>query len=173
MKKAITPIIAVILLLMMTIAGASAAFFWFVKMQTEIERSAESYQESNYEKMFSSISWEDSDYDRASGNLTLYIQNTGSVRIPVNNQIINPTTSWILKNSNEDIICSAKWDGVGNNPVCTSGCGDDEYIEVGETKEIIIDLTGDCEVSGYSDGSLFYSTIYFSGKASVAGTFEK
>ncbi len=173
-NKGITPIIAVVLLLMMVVAGASAAFFWFIRMQSEIQSGTEQYQENVYEKISSSLSWENSDYDDSTGLLTFYIQNTGNLKIPVKNTTAEPTTFWIIKDSDQTTVCSTKWDAVYPNPPCTYGCGENTKIQIGETKEIRINISNsECNVSSYSSNDIFYVSIYFSGKANVAGTFEK
>ncbi len=174
MKKAITPIIAVILLLMMVIAGAAAAFFWFVKMQSELQSGTEQYQENVYEKISASLSWENAEYNEATEELVFYIQNTGNVKIPANNESQEPTTYWIIKNVDQETVCSTKWDGVSGSPQCISGCGSNTNIQVGETHRFSINLDGsDCDIDAYNTGDMFYVGVYFSGKASAAGTFEK
>ncbi len=173
-RKAITPIIAVVLLLMMTVAGAGAAFFWFVRMQSEIQGGTEQYQENVYEKISSSLSWENSNYDDSTGLLSLYIQNTGNLKIPVTNSTAEPTTFWIVKDADQTTVCSTKWDAVYPNPPCTSGCGENTKIQVGETKEIQLNISNsECNVSSYSTDDIFYVSIYFGGKGTVSGTFEK
>ena len=56
-KKGLTPVIAVVLLLMMTVAAAGAAFFWFVRIQSEMQGGTESYSEQLSEKIASTTAF--------------------------------------------------------------------------------------------------------------------
>lgn len=181
-KRGITPIIATILLLMMAVAAAAASFYWLVKIQGQMQGGAEQYEEKSFERMASKVNWIDAKYNGSGthpqhGNLTLYIQNVGTTTIPLDAGSTDPTTSIIIKDKNQDVICSEKLDGSGSAPKCTSGCGGN--LDPNALAKLIIKLNGtgsSCNSIGsgtYADDALFYITLYFSGKATTAGTFEK
>ncbi len=175
-KKGITPIIAMILLLMMTVASAAAAFYWLTKIQGQMMGGAEQYEEKSFERMASTISWIDANYNRTGGDIIVYIQNVGTTEIPVDAGTTDPTTSWILKDKNQDIICSTKLAGTGTapnvDPICSSGCSGS--LVPSQTGKLIINTNNTyCDISSETNGSLFYVSFYFSGKATASGTFEK
>ena len=84
-RKGITPIIAIILLLMMTVAAAGASFYWLVKIQGELQGGTSQFQEQTFERMSSSVAWQDGDYNRTTRLLTITLLNTGTTDIPVDN----------------------------------------------------------------------------------------
>ncbi len=175
-KKAITPIIAVILLVMMTVAAAAASFFWLIKIQSQMQGGAEQYEEQVFERIASTVNWHDADYNSTGENLTIYLQNAGTTNIPLDNSTSDPTTSWILKDSNQVAICSTKWCGAAPSGCdgavkCMVGCGGN--LEQAELGSIALNLSAsDCDIDSYSSNSLFYVDIFFSGKASTSGTFK-
>ena len=56
------------------------------------------------ERLASTINWEDADYNRTTEILNIYIQNVGTTDIPVDNSSTDPTTTWILKDSNNQKV---------------------------------------------------------------------
>jgi len=165
-KKGLTPIIAVILLMMMTVAAAGAGFFWFVRIQGELQSGGENYALDLGETINSNIDIVSSDYQI--GDLKLIVRNTGGVDIPVNKGIDSPTTSLLLNEGNGDVICSTY---LGSTLAeCTKGCGND--VLVGETQQIDIDLSGDCSLTSYTESTIIKYSIDFSGKAATGGEFR-
>jgi flagellin-like protein len=170
-KKGITPIIAIILLLMMTVAAAGGAFYWLLKVQGEMQGGTEQYQENVFEKLASTLNWEDADYNTTTEMLTIYVQNVGTTEIPVDNTSQDPTTTWILKDNDQKTICSTKWDNDGTSVRCQSGCASN--IAQSATRKMELNLTSTaCTIAAYSNDTLMRVTIFYSGKASVSGTFE-
>jgi flagellin-like protein len=178
-KKGITPIIAIILLLMMTVAVAGAAFFWLTRIQGQLQGGVESYQGRIFETMASSVDVVDADYDSDENDLTLWLHNTGNTEIPVDDDNEFPTTTWILRDSQQISLCSTDWSGVGSgtngSTDCVEGCGSDEIISVGEIKKVKLDLDGSaCEdAEDKPGGTVFSFVIDFSGVTTTAGSFIK
>jgi len=173
-KKGITPIIAVILLLMMTVAAAGASFYWLIKIQGEMQGGTEQYQEKTFERMASNVNWQGADFNSTNEQLTLYLQNVGTTDITLSNSSTTPTTTWILKDSDQVGICQTNWAGTAvddSESSCVSGC--DTTLAAGSTAKIVLNVGSDCNISAYASDSLIYTTIYFSGKATASGTFEK
>ena len=165
-KKGLTPIIAVILLMMMTVAAAGAGFFWFVRIQGELQSGGENYATDLGETINSNLYIVNSEYD--SGDLKLIVRNTGGVNIPVNKGLDSPTTSIILNQGDGQVICNTF---LGSSfAECTKGCGND--ILVGETQEINIDLSGDCSLTSYTEDTSISFSMDFSGKAGTGGEFR-
>jgi flagellin-like protein len=173
-KKAMTPIVAIILLLMMTVAAAGTSFYWLIKMQSEMQGGTEQYQENVFDRLASTVNWLDADYNSTSEVLTIYLQNVGTTNIALDNSSTAPTTTWILKDSEQVTVCESKFSGSAANIVdCTSGCGTSTTLNPSASTSISLDLSGtDCDVSNYAEDTLMRATIYFSGDATTAGTFE-
>lgn len=175
-KKAMTPIVAIILLLMMTVAAAGTSFYWLVKIQSEMQGGTEQYQENVFDRLASTVNWLDADYNSTAGNLTIYLQNVGTTEIPLDNSSTDPTTTWILKDSEQVTVCESKWgsaDGTSTNPNCTLGCGPTTTLKASATTSIALMLNDSaCEITSYADDTLMRATIFFSGEATTSGTFE-
>ncbi|MFH0868813.1 MAG: archaellin/type IV pilin N-terminal domain-containing protein [archaeon] len=175
-KKAISPIIAVILLLMMTVAVAGAAFFWLSRIQGQMQGGVESYQSKIFENIASRVDVIDADYQTISSveYLTIFLHNTGNSKIPVSSAASFPTTTWILKDSDQVAVCSTNWGGGTNQTACTEGCGSTTQIDVGEIHKVVLRLSGTtCALSLKSSGTVFSFTIDFSGKTTTSGSFVK
>lgn len=172
-QKGITPIIAIILLLMMTVAVAGAAFFWLSRIQNQLQGGVESYQGTIFTSMASAVNVVDADYDATHVNLTIFFQNTGNTKIPVSDGSDYPTTTWILKDFNQVARCSTNWNA-SSDAECQVGCDHDppEYIDVGEIHKIVLRLEDDCSIDVADDGGkVFYFTVDFSGKTTSSGSF--
>jgi flagellin-like protein len=165
-KKGITPVIAVILLMMMTVAAAGAAFFWFVRIQGELQSGGENYAAELSETINSNLDVRVVDY--VSGDLEIYLRNIGGIDIPVNTGSDSPTTSLILQKGDGTVICQTYLGSAAAD--CTTGCGND--IEVGETQELNIDLASDCSLTSYSSGELISFSLDFSGQVGTGGEFK-
>jgi flagellin-like protein len=164
-RKGITPIIAVVLLLMMTVAASGAAFFWFVRIQSEMQGGTEAYQQELTEKVTSKVDVVTTQYTE--GDLHIYLINHGNRAVPIDSSDNTPTTSWILYDSENNIVCSSDWEGSPAD--CTTGCNTN--LEVGEIRKIILNLGDPCDdISSYASESMFSYTIDFS---SVVGTGAK
>ncbi len=173
-KKGLTPIIAVILLLMMTVAAAGAAFFWFIRIQSELQGGTESYQGKLSENMASKVDVLVADYT-ATDQVTIYLQNKGNTEVPLRREENNPTTTWILSDSNGQVICADDWGGSGTDTYCSTGCT--SSLERGEIRKVVLTLDGDCDdISSetiYPNETAFNFIIDFSGQAATGGRFVK
>ena len=165
-KRGITPVIAVILLMMMTVAAAGAAFFWFVRIQGELQSGGETYAAELSQTINSNL--EISVVDYISGDLELIFRNIGGVDIEVNTGADSPTTALILQEGTGTVICQTYLGSA--NADCTTGCSND--IEVGETQRMVIDLAGDCSLSSYSEDELILFDLDFSGDVGTGGDFK-
>ena len=172
-KKGITPIIAIILLLMMTVAVAGAAFFWLSRIQNQLQGGVESFQGTVLTQMASKVDVVDADWMNASGdeNLTIFLQNTGNTEIPLLKSADFPTTTWILRDSNQVAICSSTW--ADEPSECDKNCGSSQKLEVGEIKDVILRLSDECSLSSKPSGQVYSFTIDFSGKTTTSGSFVK
>jgi len=166
-KKGITPIIAVILLMMMTVAAAGAAFFWFVRIQSELQGGSDSHANQLSETINSKVNVLVSDLQGSS--LNLYLKNVGGTDIPVKTGSTSPTTTFLMQESSGKVICQTHLDS--SHAACTSGCGNS--INVGETQLLAMTLASDCSLSSYANTTKFAYTLDFSGTASTGGEFEK
>jgi len=173
-KKGITPIIAVILLMMMTVAAAGAAFFWVLRIQSSFQGSSEQHFETLNSNLNSQVEPVHAQFKGFgnSGNFTLILKNAGSAAVPLTKKSASPTTNFILKNNEQDVICSQKFFGPSAN--CTSGCGGE--LGVNSQATLIINLTSECAIQNqttYPNSSVFFYEIDFSGVSATGGTFRK
>ena len=175
-KKGLTPIIAVILLLMMTVAAAGAAFFWFIRVQGELQGGGEQFAQDLTEKVISGVEFILAQYDTlgtGTGNLTIIFKNTGQTYVLVSNSSSAPTTTWLLQDDDQDIICNQLW-SVTSSSVCLTGCDID--IPIGALHTVVLNLTGDCDLSSdttFPNGTLFFLKVDFSGQVATGGSFTK
>ena len=176
-KKGITPIIAIILLMMMTVAAAGAAFFWVLRLQSSFTGSSEQFGDSLNEYLNSQLLVDYAAYasiaEGDGGNLTLVISNVGSQPIPLDSGASSPTTTLLIKDKDQKLICATE--NVNAAPAtAVSGFGTD--LGVSAKKTLVLNLTSDCAIdvdATYTNGSLFYFDIDFSGQASTGGNFKK
>ena len=170
-KKGLTPIVAVILLLMMTVAAAGAAFFWISRIQGQLQGGVESYQGRVFEGMASQVNVIDADYGSSNENLTLFFHNIGNRKIPLRNSATAPTTTWLLRDPDQAVVCSTDWSGQGKSVAC-GGCGADVKLDVGQLKSISLSTANsDCDMTKYGAGKAFTFTIDFSGELTTSGSF--
>ena len=64
MRKGLTPVIAMILLLMMTVAAAGASFYWLLGLQGELQGGTQQFQEQTFERMTSDVQWMSATFER-------------------------------------------------------------------------------------------------------------
>jgi flagellin-like protein len=175
-KKGITPIIAVILLLMMTVAGAGAAFFWFVRIQSEMQGGTESYSEQLSEKIAARVDISEIDYIQGGGdaNLTIIVRNNGNVPV----SLTDSETTFILKDYNNNIICNSKLNGSdaedAGDVFCMSGCsGTLDIKSAQELKLAVNDTGGPCYINPatYGNDTVFTIKMDFAGVAASGGQF--
>jgi flagellin-like protein len=165
-KKGITPVIAVVLLLMMTVAAAGAAFFWFVRIQSEMQGGTEAYQQELTEKVSANVDILTTKY--VGGDLDIYLVNRGNTVVPIDSSTNTPTTTWILYDAEGDVICSSTWGETSAE--CTSGCN--SALEVGEIQKVTLNLGDPCsDLSTYSNESMFSFSVDFSGVTGTGAQF--
>ena len=142
--------IAVILLLMMTVAGAGAAFFWFIRIQSETQGGTESYSESLSEKVSAKISILTIEYDQTGFNntfgnatdgymnLTILLKNIGNTTGPIVQSTTAPTTTFTLLNNEQHVICTTGFTTDTYAIFGSEGCGSD--LDVREIQKIVFSM---------------------------------
>lgn len=184
MSKGLTPVIAMILLLMMTVAAAGASFYWLIRIQGELQGGTQQFQEQTFERMTSNVNWQDAThYGSVQENQTLNITllNTGTTKIPINTDSTSPKTQWTLLDSEQDIICTTDFSNKTSDVLCTTGCASDLAIK--ELRLLTIFWNGTagspCDLNvpnnantTYPDDTLIYAKLNFNGKATASGTFR-
>ena len=165
-KKGITPIIAVILLLMMTIAGAAAAFFWFVRMQSELQGGTETFNEDLSTRISSRIEVVSADAQLAE-NVTLFLKNQGTKTVSLS----GVTMTMILKNADNQVICSSKMNDSAYLE-CDSGCETTDELTRNEIQSIHVTLDGSGCTATPVLSELYYYTIDFGGDTATGGRFN-
>ncbi len=174
MKRGITPIIAIILLLMMTVAVSGAMFYWLSRVQGQTQGAVESFQSNLFTNIASEVSIIEANYNDTLEQLHIFLHNTGNTQITLDNSTTYPTTDWILFDSDRKSVCSTDWGSTTNSTPCYSGCGSTVELSVGQIREIRLNLTNSpCDITSKVNGSVFSFIIDFSGKATTAGSFVK
>jgi flagellin-like protein len=179
-KKGLTPVIAVILLLMMTVAAAGAAFFWFVRIQSEMQGGTEAYSEGLTKTISSRLSIATVDYSTTTDNLTMVLQNIGSKPISV----ASSTTTLILRDYDQNIICNVKLNasneqtGTTVEEIYTTGFSGN--LNVKSSKTVVFDLSNEtsnpCYIANdatYAADSTFYFKMDFGAVTGTGGSFTK
>ena len=159
----------------MTVAVAGAAFFWLSRIQNQLQGGVESFQGNIQAQMSSAVDVLDADYTNdTSKDLIIFFQNNGAREIIIENKTDFPTTTWILRDSNQVAICSSSWNFT-SPASCTYGCGRTSKLEVGEIDHVVLHLEeGEaCDISGFGGGEVFSFTIDFSGMTTTSGSFVK
>ena len=176
-KKGLTPVVAMILLLMMTVAAAGASFYWLVRIQSELQGGTQQFQDSTFESMTSDINWQSSSYNRTNEFLTIVLLNTGTTKVPISSSGTSPKAVWTLSNADGDILCSSDWSGLDsdsdgtNDTRCNSGCGSDLTLK--DIRTVTLNLSGsECDITGQANNSRILADISLSGIGRVSGHFE-
>ena len=172
-KKGITPIIAVILLLIMTVSAAGTAFYWLSLIQNQL-KAEEQLNIKKYGELEGQVEIVASRYDEDVDSLILFLRNIGGSNIPIETDPEIPTTLWILKDQNENVICSTDWSGTNGGPICKEGCN--KVINSGEIRRVVLSNFGQnalCDITTQPPNSLIHYTIDFSGKAVITGGFVR
>lgn len=172
-KQGITPVIAIIVLLVLTIGAAGTAFWWLASIESKLSVE-EQAGIVKYGELEGNIKVAASRYDESVNNLILFFENIGSESVPIGTAASSPTTLWVLKNADGNVICSTDWSGTGNSPVCEQGCTGS--IGGGETREIILSNFGAnalCNIKTQPANSLLNYKVDFSGKAVADGGFVR
>jgi flagellin-like protein len=172
-KKGLTPVIAVVLLLMMTVAAAGAAFFWFVRIQSEMQGGTESYSEQLSEKIASKADVSEIDVMNDE-SLKIIVRNIGNSEIPISN---TEKVTWILKDHKQNIVCNQALNGSNTsttNTYCQSGCETD--IPVRSTRTLLLNISTtdhECFLGTYANNSVFYFKLDFAGVTGTGSQFVK
>ena len=168
-KKAMTPMLAVVVLLIITVSVSGGAFFWLNKIQGQISQE-EDLQVRTIGTDSSKVDVVASEYDVNNNKLTLFLQNLGQTTVPLASSASVPTTIWVVKDQRQSVLCSCDWSGKDNGPVCLEGCN--KAIAGGEILKVVIGNVGPgtlCNIGGQASGSLLTLTIDFGGKAVATG----
>ncbi|MBI4095327.1 MAG: hypothetical protein HY438_00540 [DPANN group archaeon] len=177
-RKAITPIIAIILTMMMVVAVAGAMFYWISRIQGQGQGGVESFSGRFFTTAASAVNVIHVSYNGSFANaelLTMFLQNIGNSNIPLDNGTSSPTTEWIVLDVNGRPVCSSSWGGtIGTNATikCMRGCATD--ILPGQIRQVVLNLSiGECTLMNITNGTQVKFTIDFSGKTTTTGTFIK
>jgi hypothetical protein len=114
-KKAITPIISILLMVMLTVAIGSGFYFWYSDVQSSSQQTAQYYNQELLDNMIAETDIVDTpayntlaeDQYCIEGTLVFHLQNTGANSIE-----IDKSKAYIrLWDSNDETICSGIIDG--------------------------------------------------------------
>lgn len=174
-KKGITPIIAIILILMMVVAIGGAMFYWLTRIQGQSQGGIESFQGRFFTTAATQANVLRVHYNGTFANnefIFLYVQNIGNSNVPTSVNGTTPGTEWLVSDSAGRGICSSSWNASGGLPSCMKGCGTD--ILPGQIREMKINLTGSiCTLQNVTNGTQISLTIDFSGKTTTSASFIK
>lgn len=149
MKKGITAIIAIILLLMMTVAAGALAYTWLNNVQREAQSSIESQLGKELTKMGTSLKIIGGRPD-ANNYIVLTVKNVGRNTIPA---IADAATTTVMinnvYNSSVNFAGSACNTALDPSAACELTLGNIPFPGISETKSITV-ILGDGSTVGYS-----------------------
>lgn len=133
MKKGITPIIAIVLLLLMTVMAGAATMLWIQRLQSSLTSQTEEQIGRTVAQMGANIDLGDAYY--SNGNLTLIISNIGSVTLNVSEFTLT-VSSYDVNTGAESLVtlCSL------SKAIVESIECNHENLNPGETCAVVIDL---------------------------------
>lgn len=108
-RKGITPIIAVILLLLMTVVASTAAYFWMVNVQSNIQETVEGNIQDSFTSDLTQFTIVSSSCKAASNNVSVVVLNVGSVDIDSGDLVL---TLRSLSGSTLDTIIDTTFTGI-------------------------------------------------------------
>ena len=109
--KGITPVIAIILLMLITISMVGFAFVWFNRVTSEIGGEITTQTQATVAQAQTKVTIDNIDV----ANDMVYIRNSGSIGIVFSNQIYQTKNSWnICRTDRNDFVLSKSH--------ATSGC---------------------------------------------------
>ncbi|MBN1923904.1 MAG: hypothetical protein JW791_04045 [Nanoarchaeota archaeon] len=88
-SKAITPIVSIILLLMMTVFASTAAYLWMNSIQSSIQENVQSNLQESFTGQLTSFTLISTICNATSDNITLIMMNTGSVDISSGDLVVS------------------------------------------------------------------------------------
>ncbi len=144
-KKGISPILAVLLLLMLAVASAGAAFIWFSKMSSGLQAAGTEQVDAQTAKYGKAITIENVVYDNDSGGMEFTVVNNGRTTLREIRDIcaegISTTRTNILDEDLDPICSAVKWCGDGSNSYieCNEGCSED--LPGHDSRRIKLNLT--------------------------------
>lgn len=92
-KKSITPIVAMIMLLLMTVTAAGATYFWMTNVQTRIQEDVQSSILSGIVGEMTSFTIVSSSCDESTDQIIVVLLNIGSQDIDAGSMIVSLTSS--------------------------------------------------------------------------------
>ena len=176
MKKGMTGIINILIIILMTFAIASAMYFWFARIQTESQEMGTQYHEQTLSSIITEVKVVDEpiyntladDLQCIPTSVKMLIQNTGAKKVKVTN-----STEIMISDSNDNVVCLSKIDGA-----CTSKeSGIYAAIQNANDNSSVIHSTdgvtwttkdsnmGTSEIHSSTD---YNDTIYFGGRSVLA-----
>ena len=120
MRKGITPIIAVVLLLLITISMVGFAFVWFGDIFQQVGESTKNQTLGQIRKQGQTIK-----IDMASNSSGIYIRNTGNYKINLNQISVYNGTGQSLCNTTTGAVLTP-----GEVEICEAGCKAKETVRV-------------------------------------------
>jgi len=119
--KGITPVIAIILLLMITIALIGFAFVWFTSISATLTNQTSQQLTEQQRKMMTAAKIDNMLVDQPAGSNILYIRNTGTVKL-----LKSETKVYV--NDSIEIDCPSSDIDPGDVDACTPTTGDQNAI---------------------------------------------
>lgn len=145
-RKGVTPVIAIVLLLMMTVAAAGAAYTWFSQMQENLQSEATAGLQTE-------LSVKDMVCDADADEIRLSLKNSGSTSIDVSDvDVFIDGSDGHLNATVQD----ADWTSSGSSG---TGCGSAtcEFADAGGFDEATIQLSNADTGSGFLVEGKFYT----------------
>ena len=92
-KKSITPIVAMIILLLMTVTAAGATYYWMTNVQTRIQEDVQSSVLEGFTSELTTFTIVSSTCDASNDDITVVLLNTGTRDIDSGSMIVSLTSN--------------------------------------------------------------------------------
>ena len=92
-RKAITPIISIILLLLMTVVASAGVYFWMNSVQTDLQSSVEGNIVDSFNDKNTQFTIVSTSCNSTADTIKVILMNTGSVDIPSGSLILSVSNS--------------------------------------------------------------------------------
>lgn len=134
MRRSASTLVALVLLIMLTLAIATVAYSWVASIQSDAQAGAARYQSELSEQVVGEIKIESIEHKPLISAINLVVQNLGTRELKELG-----SSKDLLTISSQDFSCTAAFNG-SNCAACPFNLG------VGEVKSIVLDLGGtECE----------------------------
>lgn len=161
-KKSMTPIIAIVLILMMTVAVGATMYYWLTRIQTSEQGTVEQSQERLFEVLSACVNIPAFSYNTITNVTNGVMENCGNIKLKIGDDDIEDVA--VVSSEGTESPCSFTL----NSSVCNT-CSFE--LSPGEVKLLTINFTAAACSNYITEGIKHDITFYIDRKATVSRTF--